>query len=90
MAVAPNAAPWVPVESSAAAKMKHNDKPEADIMSRARRPYLSTVCETVSESDITFDSVRRTQRGMNDATMYVQAVAPPRISDRFLDRPMVF
>lgn len=45
MAVAPNAAPCVPVESSAAARIKHNDRPAADIMRRARRPYLSTVYE---------------------------------------------
>lgn len=72
------------------AMMKHSDCPAADIISRERRPYLSTVCETQSDAVMLTITDERTQSGMKEATMYVHAVAPPSISDKFLDRPIVF
>ena len=43
IAVAPYAAPFVPMDSKTDASMKHTDSPEAEVMSRARRPKRSTV-----------------------------------------------
>lgn len=44
MAVAPNAADWLPVERRIAVMAKQRAWPEAEIMRRGRRPKRSTVC----------------------------------------------